>query len=290
MATTTQETHDALRSLIQKVTTMVADLQMINDEQQDLIYTIEVMANIRSVSVPPSPPLQPSVLLELPPPPLPAEAVAPTDLPPKLLPTQPSVQPYALPSAAVTPAPVMPAGAASLGFAPMSSPLPQSLGLWKQLSAASALISAMPAPPLAYRFPRCNHYWRLLPLGFAALSRKEIRIIPSCFHGNQEGYLHTSRLEATRNMLLMQLSMQIKKQFVLKISRANKGMHACIYMGAACTPSACCFSVIETNMHVSLFAWDPGEEGHTPTVPRLQRRAVVHIPQPEVCSVFDCQK
>jgi hypothetical protein len=157
MATTTQETHDALRSLIQKVATMVADLQTINDEQQDLIYKIEVMANIRSVSVPPSPPLQPSVLLELPPPPLPAEAVAPTDLPPKLLPTQSSVQPYALPSAAVTPAPVMPAGAASLGFAPMSSPLPQSLGLWKQLSAASALISAMPAPPLAYRFPRCNH-------------------------------------------------------------------------------------------------------------------------------------
>jgi hypothetical protein len=30
----------------------------------------------------------------------------------------------------------------------------------------------------------------------------------------------------------------------------------------------------------TLFAWDPGVEGHTPTVPRPQRRVVVHIPQP----------
>jgi hypothetical protein len=95
--------------------------------------------HIRSASMPPSPPSQPSVLLELSPPPPPAKAVAPTDLPPELLPTQP----YALPSAAVTPAPVMPAGAASLGFTPISSPPPQSLGLWKQLSTASASISAM---------------------------------------------------------------------------------------------------------------------------------------------------
>jgi hypothetical protein len=52
--------------------------------------------------------------------------------------------------------------------------------------------------------------------------------------------------------------MQTKKQFVLKISGANKGIHACIYMGAACTPSAYCFSVKETNLHVSLFAWELG--------------------------------
>jgi hypothetical protein len=30
----------------------------------------------------------------------------------------------------------------------------------------------------------------------------------------------------------------------------------------------------------ALFAWDPGVEGHTPTMPRPQRRVVVHIPQP----------
>jgi hypothetical protein len=30
----------------------------------------------------------------------------------------------------------------------------------------------------------------------------------------------------------------------------------------------------------ALFAWDPGVEGHTPTMPRPQRRAAVHIPQP----------
>jgi hypothetical protein len=127
MSTTMQETHDALRSLIQKVTTMVVDLQTINNEQQDLIYKIEVMAGIRSASVPPSPPPQPSVLLELPPL-LPAEVVAPIDLPPERSPTQPSVQLFALPSAAATPAPVMPVDVASLGFAPMSSPAPQSLG------------------------------------------------------------------------------------------------------------------------------------------------------------------
>jgi hypothetical protein len=211
MATTTQETRDALRSLFQKVTIKVADLQTINDEQQDLIYKIEVMVGIRSVSVQPSPLPQPSVLLELPPPSPPAEAVAPTDLPPELLPTQPSVQSYALPSTAATPAPVMPVHAASLGFAPMSSPAPQSSGLLKQPAVASASISAMLAPPLASL--TLNYHRRLLklpmlPLGSAAmveahtgLSRKEIRIIPACFHGNQEGYLCTSRLEATRNML-----------------------------------------------------------------------------------------
>jgi hypothetical protein len=149
MATTTQETRDALRSLIQKVTIMVADLQTINDEQQDLIYKIEVMVGIRSVSVQPSPLPQPSVLLELPPPSPPAEVVAPTDLPPELLPTQPSVQSYALPSTAATPAPVMPVHAASLRFAPMSSPAPQSSGLLKQPTVASASISTMLAPPLA---------------------------------------------------------------------------------------------------------------------------------------------
>jgi hypothetical protein len=74
----------------------------------------------------------------------------------------------------------------------------------------------------------------------------------------------------------MQLSMQIKKQFVLKISGANKGIHACIYMGAACTPSACCFSVLETNQHVSLFAWEPGW-GTYFNAPRFRRSDIVQI-------------
>jgi hypothetical protein len=37
MATTMQEMHDMLGTMVEKVTMMVADLQKINDEQQDCL-------------------------------------------------------------------------------------------------------------------------------------------------------------------------------------------------------------------------------------------------------------
>jgi hypothetical protein len=43
MATTTQETHNTFKSLIQKMTTIAAGLLQITDEQRDLIYRIEAI-------------------------------------------------------------------------------------------------------------------------------------------------------------------------------------------------------------------------------------------------------
>jgi hypothetical protein len=46
MATTMQETHDAFRSLIHKMTTIIVGLLQIADEQQDLIYKIEDITSV----------------------------------------------------------------------------------------------------------------------------------------------------------------------------------------------------------------------------------------------------
>jgi hypothetical protein len=43
MATTTQETHDTFRFLIQKMTTIAAGLLQIADEQRDLIDKIQAI-------------------------------------------------------------------------------------------------------------------------------------------------------------------------------------------------------------------------------------------------------
>jgi hypothetical protein len=86
MATTAQETHNVLGTKIEQLTSMFATLQTINDEQQDLIYKIEIMVDIISLSTSAQllPLSQPSVMLELPSPPPPIEAIAPTDPPPEL--------------------------------------------------------------------------------------------------------------------------------------------------------------------------------------------------------------
>jgi hypothetical protein len=47
--------HYMLGTIVEKVTTMVADLQKINNEQQDCLYKLEVMAGIKSANVQPSP-------------------------------------------------------------------------------------------------------------------------------------------------------------------------------------------------------------------------------------------
>jgi hypothetical protein len=139
---------------------MVADLQTINDEQQDLIYKIEVMVSIRSASA--QPPPQPSVLLELPPLPPSAEVVALIDQPPELTPTPPSVQPPEPPSATTAPTLIVPADATCLGLVPRSSSATSLSGLLKLPSAppyamaALASISATTTsvPPL----PPCRGY------------------------------------------------------------------------------------------------------------------------------------
>jgi hypothetical protein len=46
MATIMQETHDALRSIVQKMTTIAVDLLQIINRQQDLIYKMEVIAAV----------------------------------------------------------------------------------------------------------------------------------------------------------------------------------------------------------------------------------------------------
>jgi hypothetical protein len=63
MATIAKELHGGLGTLINKLTTMVADLQKIDTKQWDCLYMLDVMAVIRSADVKrtptplPSPPL-----------------------------------------------------------------------------------------------------------------------------------------------------------------------------------------------------------------------------------------
>jgi hypothetical protein len=87
MATTTHETHDALRSLIQKVSTMVADLQTINDEQQDCLYKLDVLAGIQLPAQPPPTPLPALASTNLVQSPLETMDALPTVTEPPLLPT-----------------------------------------------------------------------------------------------------------------------------------------------------------------------------------------------------------
>jgi hypothetical protein len=51
MATITKELHDILSTMIEQLTTMVADLQKIDAEQRDCLYKLNVMAGIRSADV-----------------------------------------------------------------------------------------------------------------------------------------------------------------------------------------------------------------------------------------------
>jgi hypothetical protein len=74
MATTIQEMHDMLGTKVEKATTMVVALQKINDEQQDCLYKLEVIAGIRLTDAQPplpTPATSTSVQLPLPYPPSP---------------------------------------------------------------------------------------------------------------------------------------------------------------------------------------------------------------------------
>jgi hypothetical protein len=51
MATIAKELHDVLGTMIEQLTTMVADLQKIDVEQWDCLYKLNVMADIRSADV-----------------------------------------------------------------------------------------------------------------------------------------------------------------------------------------------------------------------------------------------
>jgi hypothetical protein len=62
-------------------------------------------------------------------------------------------------------------------------------------------------------------------------------------------------------------------------SCALKAAILCIVSIPASSPTLG-FVAAASSYKPALFAWDLGVEGHTPTVPRPQRRAAVHIPQP----------
>jgi hypothetical protein len=299
MATIAKELHDGLVTVIDKLNTMVAILQKIEAEQQDCLYKLNVMAGIK--------------LADAKPPPTPLPSLASTNLVQSLLETMDTMptlhpdlqgisdeqQPMAMDGLSALhpnlqrivdeqqPMSMLPAfhpdlqqvvdkQQATSSAAPHPAVqsellLPPALPLSASTSAATACgteprPAAPPAAPTAtttaIRGPKLPP---VQPSSALTVVAATYGPPPRPAPLPAPPTAGTTTFGGIENLP--------------PPSCAPKAAILCTVSIPASSPTLG-FVAATSSYKPTLFAWDPGVEGHTPTVPQPQRRVVVHIPQP----------
>jgi hypothetical protein len=269
MATIARELHDGLVTVLDKLNTMVAVLQRIDTKQQNCIHKLEVMAGIQLPAQPPPTPLQspretmdalPTLHLDL-------QRLGDEQQPmsmdglsalrPDLQQVvdkqqatssstpQPAVQSELL-LPPVLPLSASPGAATACGTEPRPAATP---------TAPTATTTAIRGPELPPAQP--SSALTAAAATYGPLPRPAPLPAPPTVSTTTFGGIET----------------------LPPPSCAPKAAILCTVSIPASSPTLG-FVAATSSYKPALFAWDPGVEGRTPTVPRPQRRAAVHIPQP----------